>query len=1191
MKKMNNEDSQTEDAPREEGPSKRTRNVRRHRLYTKLADLAVRRPWTMLGVALVATLIAAAFASRLELKMQFKNMMPQSHPTVKEYDRIVNQYSSASSLIVVVRGKEDEIKSFADELAPRLRAMKDFVRRVDYKVDTAFVRRHGFMLVKAKDLKNMQNQFADLGLLPFLTHLNDSFEKTYVADNESISNSEKEDKAVRELDGIETWLGTMQRYVDGSGNAEAARGAVDQFLVGDPYYIAPEKDMLLMFAQPTFTLNDVETMVTAVDSVDALIAHLNKVHPDVDAGITGTMALGRDEMVAVTSDMYITSIVAFLLIIALFIVSFRMWAAPILAGLSLAVGIIWAAGFSALTVGSLNLMTSMFAVILIGLGIDYNIHVISAYSENRSEGESIADSLRLALTKSGNGILVGAVSTALAFLTMLISKNLGMKEFGLVAGVGVLFCMLASLLVLPSLLVARDRLLSRRKTPAVTRSIAYHSLGRLAERLASRRIPVLLALVVVTGFLLYNALHITFDYNYLNMEPKGLRSIQLQDAVIDEFDVTPDMLLVTTNSVEKARDVSKAARELKSVGMVTSISDFVPSADERSKRLPYIRAIRSDLTQDQTPSSLSVSDADALVDQLYRLEDNIIELGQLAYVGGQEKVDRKTRDLVGDLTLPAVERKSVVTRLVDSLNADRSAGITRLGEFESAYEPDMHREALEMTSEAAVDVPDLPASIRNQFVSNDGSSYLVSIYPRQQVWDFEFLGRLTDQMHRIDPRITGLPPIFYILIQYIARDGRTAAILALAVIFILLLIDFRRLSLAVMAMTTLAVGAVWMVGLMHLLGMQFNIVNTIAIPLILGIGIDDSVHILNRYLEEGPGRLRVAYASTGKAVILTSLTTMIAFGSLGFAVYRGLASLGLTLFIGVGTALLTTALLLPALVGFLDEKWLRTGDVDDAGRDETKRRSALVGTVGCALIIGLGAGTVGAQNASPDVTEIVRKIDANERTPSSYSAGRQIITTSSGSKRTLDVEFYSVGQNEKTLTVYTGPARVKGDKILMLHDGDDIWYYTPKTDRVRHLASHARRQRVQGSEFSYEDMISGNLEDDYTSRLLGKEELDGAECYKLESVPTESGPSYSKIIVWAEVDRFVTRRIDYYEDGSLLKRLTPTDIREVEGHYLPFRLDMENLRDGGETVFEFDKMEVGVKLDDRLFTTTNLKRR
>jgi outer membrane lipoprotein-sorting protein len=651
------------------------------------------------------------------------------------------------------------------------------------------------------------------------------------------------------------------------------------------------------------------------------------------------------------------------------------------------------------------------------------------------------------------------------------------------------------------------------------------------------------------------------------------------------------MLLVTAESVEEARTLSEEAKELKSVGMVTSISDFVPSPGQRGERLPYIREIRADLSNATAPSKLQPSDAEALVDQLYRLEDNVIELGQLAFMGGQDKVDRKTKDLVGDLELAAAERRSLVARLVDSLNAKRSEGMVRLTSFESDYAPLMRAVALGMTTEKAIGVTDLPSSIRNQFVSDDGSSYLVSIYPKQQVWNFEFLGRLTDQMHRIDPRITGLPPIFYVLIQYIARDGKTAAILALSVIFILLWIDFRRLSLATMALAGLAVSVVWMVGFMHLFGMQFNIVNTIGIPLILGIGIDDSVHILNRYLEEGPGRLNIAYASTGKAVILTSLTTMVAFGSLGFAVYRGLASLGLTLLIGVATALLTTLLLLPPLIGFLDRKHRDDEAVGDTGTGRVTERASLAGTVGCAFLLVVGVSTARGQDAAQDVVDIIRRIDANEQTPSSYSEGRQIITTSSGKTRSLEVEFYSVGQNEKTLTVYTGPARVKGDKILMLNDGDDIWFYTPKTDRVRHLASHARRQRVQGSEFSYEDMISGNLEEDYTHTLLGREEVDGAECYKIESIPTESGPSYSKIIVWAEVARYVTRRIDYYEDETLLKRLIPSDIREVNGHYLPFRLAMTNLRDGGKTVFEFERMDVGVDHDDRLFTTTSLKRR
>ncbi|GMQ80822.1 MAG: hypothetical protein BMS9Abin05_0251 [Rhodothermia bacterium] len=1142
----------------------------------------------MLGLTLLVTVLTAAIAGGLELNMQFKSLMPQSHPTVQEYDFIVNNYSSATNIIVAVKGDENSIKSFADDLVPKLRAMTEYVSRVDYKINREFMGRHGFMLSKARDLDNSRNLFSDLRLVPFLTRLNDSFEQTYIADDEGISNGEKEDKAVRALDGIENWLQTMTLYLDGDGDVEAAREAVDRMLIGDPYFISQDKDILLLFAQPTFTLNEVDKLMMAMNAIDSQIEELVSKYPNIDAGTTGLMALSRDEFNALSSDLYVTTLIAFILIIGLFIVSFRMWAAPLLAGISLIVGLIWASGFIAVTVGSLNMMTSMFAVILVGLGIDYNIHVISGYTEFRAEGHSIYDALRMALVKTGNGIVIGAVSTALAFLTMLISENQGMKEFAVVVGGGVLFTMIASLLVLPPLLVARDRIRVRRKgEPRSLRSISYGRVGNLAEWLAARPIQVLATLFVVTVLMAYSAFTISFDYNYLNLEPVGLKSIELQDEIIDEFDITPDILLVTAASVEEARSISDQAKELKSVGLVMSISDYVPSSEQHERRLPYIRKIRSDLANGTTLPAMTEDDVDLLLNELYRMEDNVIELAQLAFAGGQDKVDRKAERIVGDLEQTAAERSGLFRPLVERLDSDRSSGAARLAAFERDYEPFLRTAALGMTSEEIITLPDLPASIRNQFVSNDGRQFLLSIYPRQQVWDLEFLGRLTKQMHRIDPRVTGMPPIFFVLVEYIAKDGRRAALLTMVLVFLLLWIDFRSINSAVAAMLSLAVGAIWMVGLMNVFGMKFNLLNVIGIPLILGIGIDDAVHILNRYRVEGRGRINVVYASTGKAIILTSITTMLAFGSLTFATYRGLGSLGLTLAIGVGTALLTSLLMLPALLGLL-EKYTRYGI---QSTDRPRKKGAAIIAIVFLFPILMWSNTVRAQVPTVDVLDIIRRVDANERTESSRIIGKQIITTSSGRKRTLEIESYAKGGNEKSLIVYTGPARVRGDKILMLNDGDDIWFYTPKTDRVRHLASHARRQKVQGSDFSYEDLSTGKFEEDYTHTLLGQVEMDGVDYYKIEAIPDESGPSYSKIIVWVETTRYVVRRIDYYDDGALLKRLTNSDIRELEGHILPFKMLMENLRDGSRTEFEFSEMTLNIELEDQLFTTENLKRR
>lgn len=892
----------------------------REKILTRIADLAARRAGRMFALALVITVIAAGLASRLKLEMQFKNLMPQDHPMVQEFNQILDDYHTASMIIIAAKGAEQELKPFADELVPEIRAMKDDIRRVDYTMEREFILEHGLMLQKADDLENMKGMYEDLSLLPLLTHLNDSFEKEYVQDEESISTNEKENNAVRFLDGIKHWLNAIERYAANGATLDpaVAEASVDQFLIGDEYFISQDKDMLLIFAQPAFAITDMERVVEVVNAVDERIARVAERYPGVFAGTTGTFALTRDEMEAGSEDMFVTSIIAFVLILLLFIVSFRMWTAPLLAGISLTMGILWAAGFAALTVGSLNIMTSMFSVLLLGLGIDFSIHMISVYTECRGAGCSIGDALHQTLLKSGNGIITGSLTTACAFLTLMISDSAGMSEFGLVAGSGVIFCMLSTLLALPAMLSLRDKIWIRfRREKYSARSVEFHFLGRLAHVISRRPVSVLLGCLVITAVLLFSALKITFDYNYLNMEPVGLTSIKLQDEMIEEFDVTPDFALITASSVEDARRIADAAKDLKMVGMVTSISNYIPSVEEQQKRIPHLQEIRSDLTTHHRLTPLTEENFEPFLAELNRVETNVIELAQLAYLGGQNKVDQKSKEIIGDLEDP--QSKSMIAVLIDKLNMDRPKSIRNLNLFQEHYAPYFRQLALGMASTEPITLEDLPRNIWDQFVDKKGNRFLVSIYPKEQVWNLEFLKRFTHQMQELDPRVTGMPPVFYVLIQIIGRDGKVAAGLTVIVVFLLVFLDFRDIRSALMAMVPLVVGAIWMVGAMHLLGLQLTLVNVMAIPLIIGIGIDDGVHILHRYRIEGAGKISTVLTSTGKSVLLTSLTTMLAFGSLKFATYRGLGSLGMALFIGVGMCFLTSVVILPALLGWMEK--------------------------------------------------------------------------------------------------------------------------------------------------------------------------------------------------------------------------------------------------------------------------------
>lgn len=220
----------------------------------------------------------------------------------------------------------------------------------------------------------------------------------------------------------------------------------------------------------------------------------------------------------------------------------------------------------------------------------------------------------------------------------------------------------------------------------------------------------------------------------------------------------------------------------------------------------------------------------------------------------------------------------------------------------------------------------------------------------------------------------------------------------------------------------------------------------------------------------------------------------------------------------------------------------------------------------------------------------LERIDMAEQLPHAIGEIEQTIVTSSGATRVLRARSWSAEGGDLSLMLYTEPPRVRGDKILMREGGEQIWYYMKRRDVTRHFTGNSRRQKAMGSDFSYQDLSQGKLSEDYRARLLGREELDGVECVKLECVPTDSGPSYERIILWACIDDALSRRIDFYDEKGLLKRLLVSDFRETDGRLLPFRYEMSNLREGSSTVMVQLSLDLETAPDSGLFTQAALAR-
>jgi len=500
-----------------------------------------------------------------------------------------------------------------------------------------------------------------------------------------------------------------------------------------------------------------------------------------------------------------------------------------------------------------------------------------------------------------------------------------MKEMGLVTGTGLLAILVATFLFLPMLLVFRERLIDKRRErsqesgKAVQRDISFRFLGSAAEWLSARFVFTVLASAIITLLLVWSGLNITFDQNYMNIEPEGLTSIALQDTVLDKFDLSMDYALILTDNADQSRRLAKTYRGMGSVAMAEDISLYLPSAEQQGKRIPHIKEIRKAMRLAKVRPSLLYSELFDFKREIERLEMNIMEMQDMAYLGGQDKVDTKCKQIVGDPDNP--ESLNMIQDLLRTMEVNPSQAVQGLSGFQRNFAPYFKKSVLQMCSIQPIHLSDLPVSILDRYSNKDRTQFLVTVYPAGNIWqNAEFLHRFADDLERVSDRATGMPPVFRALIEIIGRDGRNALFLTIVMVFFLLLLDFRNVKHTLMAMIPLGAGLVWMIGLMHLTGQQFTVMNVMGLPMIIGIGIDDGVHIVHRWVQEGKGHIRTVFASTGKAILLTSLTTMLAFGSLVFSIWRGFGQLGAALFVGVGACFLTTVLVLSGIMGLVERK-------------------------------------------------------------------------------------------------------------------------------------------------------------------------------------------------------------------------------------------------------------------------------
>lgn len=225
------------------------------------------------------------------------------------------------------------------------------------------------------------------------------------------------------------------------------------------------------------------------------------------------------------------------------------------------------------------------------------------------------------------------------------------------------------------------------------------------------------------------------------------------------------------------------------------------------------------------------------------------------------------------------------------------------------------------------------------------------------------------------------------------------------------------------------------------------------------------------------------------------------------------------------------------------------------------------------------------------VDEILDKSEANDSFKTMVSVNTEEVYRADGTVRTSVMKAYAKNGSEMMLMEYIEPNRIAGMKVLMLNDGDDIWFYSNRTNRVRKIASHQKKQSANNSDFSYDDMSMSDNRKDYDYSLTGEEEKDGKDCYKIEFKAKDKDQSYSRFFMWIDKSNFLACAAEFYdENNNLWKSLTVRDIKKVQGYWTAGEVEMKDILKDSRTVIRTDEVEYDTDLPDGMFSERGLSR-
>ena len=833
---------------------------------------------TLLGVALTA--VSGYYAStHLSLDTDIDKLLDQNLPWRKRemaYDKDFPQFSNLIA-IVIDGATPDQAEDAASALAQKLETDPDLFKSVKRPDGSDFFRKNGMLFLSKAEVQSFADQMVQaqplIGTLaadPSLRGLFDTLDLT-------AQGIERGEAKGEELDHpFMVFADTVEASLAGKYHPLSWQS----LLTGRKPSTRELRKFVLV--QPVLDYTDLEPGSDATNAIRQDVHDLG-LTPDrgVRVRLTGSVPLADEEFGSVTQGTTLSTSLAIGLICILLFLALRSirLVVPIL--ITLVMGLVIAAGFAALAVHSLNLISVAFAVLFIGIAVDFSIQFSVRYRSERYEVDNLAEALRRTARGIGGPLTVAAATTAVGFLSFVPTAYTGVSDLGLISGAGMVIALILNLTVLPALLVLiRPR--------GERRAVGFHRLRTIDRYLVNHRRTVSLVSLVVAFACLALVPRLTFDFNPLNLKDPRTESVSTLFDLMKDPDTTPNTIDVLAASIADIPPLAERLEKLPEVSHTVSMMSFVP--EDQSEKLAILGDAVALLGPTLSPSSvLPPPDAAAEFDALKRADEDLARAAQQSH---QPSVER----------LSGVLHKAVA-RGVDALPTMRQnlvGGLTaRLNEMRLAL------------SAEPVTLETLPADLRRDWVAPDGLAR-IDVYPKGDASNNEVLRRFVAAVRTVAPEATGAPISIQESAATIVGAFRTAGLFALVAIALLLAIVLRRIRDVALVLAPLLLAGLLTVATSVLADLPLNFANIIALPLLLGVGVAFDIYFVMNWRA---GRVEPLQSGTARAVLFSALTTATAFGSLALSNHRGTSQMGILLTIALFFTLICTFFVLPSLMG------------------------------------------------------------------------------------------------------------------------------------------------------------------------------------------------------------------------------------------------------------------------------------